>query len=68
MAVRGKKTTQPSGWLIEIEANPGFCGVDVAGLQFAHGAAETTDPWIAEWCRTHAGYRVTPLRGAEPAE
>ena len=66
MAVRGQKeTAKANGYLVEVTANPSFCGVDVGNVQFAHGKAEITDPWLAEWYRTHEGYRVTPMRGVE---
>lgn len=46
-------------YTVEVTSNPGFCGVDVAGVQFAYGKAKVTDEWVAEWYRTHKGYKVT---------
>ena len=52
---------------VEVVSNPSFCGIDVAGVQFSHGKAQVTDPWIAEWYRTHDGYKVTEA-GVTPSE
>lgn len=46
-------------YTVEVTSNPGFCGIDVAGVQFAYGKAKVTDEWVAEWYRTHKGYKVT---------
>ena len=53
------KKTENKVYTVQVATNPGFCGVDVAGVQFAYGEAQVTDPWIAEWYRTHDGYKVT---------
>lgn len=45
-------------YIVEVKSNPEFCGIDVAGIQFAHGKAEIENEWIAEWYRTHEGYEV----------
>ena len=52
---------------VEVTSNPKFCGVDVAGVQFANGQAQVTDEWIAEWYRTHEGYKVTEVEDAGEA-
>lgn len=54
-------------YIVEVESNPNFCGVDVSNVQFAYGKAKVTDPWIAEWYKTHDGYKVTEVE-EKPAE
>lgn len=66
MAAVKAKTGAPKVYNIEVVSNPNFCGTDVADVQFSHGKARVTDPWIAEWYRTHDGYKVTEV--AETSE
>lgn len=67
MAAAKAKTAATKVYDVEVVSNPSFCGVDVAGVQFSYGKAQVTDPWIAEWYRTHDGYKVTEAV-AMPAE
>lgn len=68
MARPRKNTKQATKWKVEVVTNPNFCGIDAGGVQFAHGKAEITDPWLAEWFGTHEGYKVTAIADetAEP--
>lgn len=73
MAAAKAKTAATKVYDVEVVSNPSFCGVDVAGVQFSYGKAQVTDPWIAEWYRTHDGYKVTevaetPAEQAAPSE
>lgn len=45
-------------YIIENIANPGYCGIDAGSIQFANGTATTEDAYLAEWYRTHEGYKV----------
>lgn len=63
---RPRKIKQATKWLVEVITNPNFCGIDAGGTQFAHGNAEITDPWLAEWFGAHEGYKVTAI--ADEAE
>lgn len=73
MAAAKTKTAATKIYNIEVVSNLNFCGTDVSDVQFSHGKAQVTDPWIAEWYRTHDGYKVTevaetPAEQASPAE
>ena len=43
---------------INVTTNPGFCGVDAGGVQFAHGTAIINEGTMVEWFREHEGYSV----------
>ena len=43
---------------INVTTNPGFCGVDAGGVQFAHGTAIINEGTMVEWFREHDGYSV----------
>ena len=43
---------------ITVTTNPGFCGVDAGGVQFAHGVAIINEGIMVEWFREHDGYSV----------
>lgn len=45
-------------FIIKVDANPGFCGVDAGGVQFSHGQAVTDDARMAAWFAEHEGYSV----------
>ena len=62
------KTVKKKAYKVKVEKNPAFCGIDAAGIQFANGEAVISDPWIAEWYRTHEGYKVEEIEAAVPAE
>ena len=64
MAAAKAKTAATKVYTVEVVSNPNFCGIDVAGIQFSYGKAKVTDPWIAEWYRTHEGYKVTEAEEA----
>lgn len=53
-----KKAVKAEKWVISIPSNPNYCGESIGGIQFAYGKAEVTDPWLAEWFKTHEGYEV----------
>lgn len=44
---------------IQVDDNPGFCGVDACGVQFSNGQADTDNARAAAWFREHKGYTVT---------
>ena len=67
MAGKSTETAKQKVYTVKVKNNMNFCGVDVAGVQFAHGEAQVTDEWIAEWYRTHEGYEVTEADSAEEA-
>lgn len=64
------KTAARKVYDIEVVSNPNFCGIGAGSVQFAYGKAQVTDEWIAEWYRTHEGYKVTEADASEetPAE
>ena len=47
---------------ITVTTNPGFCGVDAGGVQFAHGAAIINEGTMVEWFREHDGYSVDEVK------
>ncbi|MEG0991349.1 hypothetical protein [Gordonibacter sp.] len=46
---------------VTVEINPGFCGVDVGGIQFANGEAEVADTRLISWFEEHDGYAVEEI-------
>lgn len=46
-------------YIIKVETNPSFCGIDAGGVQFSHGQAVIEECSLVEWFRTHEGYSVT---------
>lgn len=62
MAVE-KKTAESKGkkYKIEVTTNPGFCGIDAGGVQFANGEAVIGEGTIVNWFKEHEGYKVTEL-------
>lgn len=51
-------------WKVTVESNPGFCGVDAGGVQFAHGEAVVESQRLADWFKKHKGYKVTEVKAA----
>lgn len=45
-------------YVIKVETNPTFCGIDAGGVQFANGQAVIDECPLVEWFRTHEGYSV----------
>lgn len=45
-------------YIIEVEKDKTYCGIGAAGVQFANGKGETTDPSVASWYKSHKGYTV----------
>lgn len=62
MAVE-KKTAESKGkkYKIEVTTNPGFCGIDAGGVQFANGEAVIGECSLVGWFREHEGYEVTEV-------
>ena len=56
-----KKTKK---YLIEVETNPTFCGIDAGGVQFAHGQAVIGEGTMVNWFLEHDGYKVTEITDA----
>lgn len=46
-------------YIIKVESNPTFCGIDAGGVQFANGQAIINECPLVEWFREHEGYSVT---------
>ena len=45
-------------YIVKVESNPSFCGIDAGGVQFANGQAVIDECPLVEWFRTHEGYSV----------
>ena len=45
-------------YIVTVKNNPEFCGKGAGGVQFANGKAETNNPRLANWFKTHPGYTV----------
>ena len=45
-------------YIIKVETNPSFCGIDAGGVQFANGQAIIEECPLVEWFREHEGYSV----------
>lgn len=58
MAAAKKTENVEKQYIVTIKENETFCGEGAGGAQFAHGQATITDDWLAEWFRTHKGYKV----------
>lgn len=52
-----KETEKTEVTYIVTAPNQGFCGVGVAGINFAYGKAEVKEGWILDWFKEH-GYTV----------
>lgn len=50
---------------IKVTTNPGFCGIDAGGVQFANGEAVIGECSLVNWFREHEGYEVTEVSEAE---
>lgn len=46
-------------YLIKVESNPTFCGIDAGGVQFANGQAIIEDGQLVNWFKEHEGYSVS---------
>ena len=55
-------------YIIKVESNPSFCGIDAGGVQFANGKAIINESYLVEWFRTHEGYSVTEVKEKNKAE
>lgn len=56
-----KKSKKVMGYEITVKTNPGFCGIDAGGVQFAYGKAQISNGRMADWFREHEGYEVTEI-------
>ena len=45
-------------YIIKVETNPTFCGIDAGGVQFANGQAIIEECPLLNWVREHEGYSV----------
>lgn len=54
-----KKDGLKAGYIVEVENNPGYCGIGAGGVQFANGKALIESARMAEWFKEHKGYKVT---------
>lgn len=54
--------TKNKQWKVIVESNPGFCGVDAGGVQFAHGEAIVESQRLADWFKKHKGYKVAEVK------
>ena len=45
-------------YIIKVETNPSFCGIDAGGVQFANGQAIIEECPLLNWFREHEGYSV----------
>lgn len=55
-------------YIVTVDSNPGFCGVDACGVQFSHGQAETSDTRAVAWFEEHDGYSVKEKTAQASAE
>ena len=53
-------------YIIKVETNPTFCGIDAGGVQFANGQAIIEECPLLNWFREHEGYSVEAV--AEEAD
>lgn len=54
-------------YVIKVESNPSFCGIDAGGVQFANGEAIVEESPLLNWFREHDGYCVEPIKGYDEA-
>lgn len=45
-------------YIIKVETNPTFCGIDAGGVQFANGQAIIEECPLLNWFKEHEGYSV----------
>ena len=45
-------------YTVTVKNNPSFCGKGAGGVQFANGKAEFDSDRMAQWFKTHPGYKV----------
>lgn len=45
-------------YIIKVETNPSFCGIDAGGVQFANGQAVIEECPLLNWFKEHEGYSV----------
>lgn len=48
-------------YLVKVESNPTFCGIDAGGVQFANGEAMIEDCPLVGWFKEHKGYSVQEI-------
>ena len=53
-------------YIIKVETNPTFCGIDAGCVQFANGQAIIEECPLLNWFREHEGYSVEAV--AEEAD
>ena len=51
-------------YIIKVETNPSFCGIDAGGVQFANGQAIIEECPLLNWFREHEGYSVEAFEEA----
>lgn len=51
-------------YIIKVETNPTFCGIDAGGVQFANGQAIIEECPLLNWFREHEGYSVEAFEEA----
>ena len=54
-----QETESVKKYLVEVTANPNYCGIGAGGVQFANGRAVIESARMAAWFREHKGYTVT---------
>ena len=55
-------------YIIKVETNPTFCGIDAGGVQFANGQAIIEECPLLNWFREHKGYSVEAFEEAVAEE
>lgn len=58
MAARKTDAIEGTKFIVRVDANPDYCGIDAGSVQFAHGEAVITDARMAAWFKEHDGYSV----------
>ena len=56
-----KNTNKEVKYLVEVTANPSFCGIGAGGVQFANGKATIGEGTLVNWFKEHKGYKVTKV-------
>jgi len=65
MANEVKTEAAAKRYAITVTSNPNYCGVDVCGVQFSNGKAETDNARAASWFTEHDGYDVSEIAEAK---
>lgn len=54
-------TNKGKQFLVKVEVNPNYCGIDAGGVQFANGQAIIGEGIMVQWFREHEGYSVEEI-------